>query len=329
MIWAWLSMASMVCAVVVLRPLLQVPSRGRRWLAMMAVVLLVIALPAGLYYLRGSWQELHEQRAATAQLRHLERRVAEHPDDVNGWLALGRAHLEQGSLPQAKAALQQASRLAPDDLDVRSAQALALALERGSFQGEASALLDEVLRKNPDHREALWLAALAARERDDVAATRDYLQRLQALLQPQDPMTAVLQRALAQLPAQEQTTPEVLARVTVQLPKGSPAAAYAGHRVVVFARKPEQAMPLAATTMTVARWPVQVTLQRSHALGALDDRPVTLVARLAAPDEPLSAPGLLEGSLENIRLPHSSPLLIELEPLAAAPRPASSSKPEP
>lgn len=323
MIWAWLGMASMVCAVVALRPLLKEPSRGRRWLAMMVVLLLVIALPAGLYYFRGSWQDLHDQHAATEQLRQLERRVAEHPDDVDGWLALGRAHMEQGRLPQAKAALQQARLLSPHDLDVHSALALALAMEHGSFQGEASALLDEVLQKNPAHREALWLAALAARERDDVPATRDYLRRLQALLQPQEPMYAMLQDALAQLPAQDaspqqQPAPEILARVTVQLPRGSPASAFAGQRVVVFARGPERSMPLAATAVTVDRWPVQVTLQRSAAgPGALDGRPVTLVARLAAPDAPVSAPGLLEGSLENVTLPHSGPLTIELQPPAA------------
>ena len=320
MIWAWLAMLSMASAVVVVQPLLKKHTARRRWLAAGLVVLLVVVVPAGLYALRGSWQALHRQQAATAQLRSMEQQAATHPGDATAWLQLGRQRLEQGQLKQALDALEQARRLAPDDPDVQSALALALAMEQGSFRGEASALLDKALQTNPQHREALWLAALAARERGDDQATRSLLLRLQALVQPQEPMHEVLRRALAGLSPQAgpgQGTTALLATVQVHLPPGHAATAYAGQRLVVFARQGGQAMPVAASAVTVDHWPIQVTLQRSHAMGPLDDgQPVTVVARLTRPEAPVTAPGLLEGHLDNVRLPASAPLTITLEPPA-------------
>lgn len=320
MIWAWLGMVSVVCAVVILQPLLKRYTKGRGLLAMMLVLLLVVAAPIGIYYLRGAWQTLRVQRQARQQADQLQRQVTQRPDDVKGWLDLGRLHTEQGRLPEAKSALQQARRLAPDDPDVLSGLALVLAMEQGSFQGEAGALLDQALKNHPNHREALWLAALAARERGDDSATRSLLLRLQALVQPQEPMHEVLQRALAGLSPKagpDQGAPAVLATVAVRLPAGHPATAYAGQRLVVFAKQGGQAMPLAASAVTVDHWPIQVTLQRSHIMGPLDDsQPVTLVARLARPEAPVTAPGLLEGRLDNIRLPAKALLTITLEPPA-------------
>jgi hypothetical protein len=320
MIWAWLAMLSMASAVVVVQPLLKKHTAGRRWLAAGLVVLLVVVVPAGLYALRGSWQALHRQQAATIQLRSMEQQAATHPGDATAWLQLGRQRLEQGQLKQALDALEQARRLAPDDPDVQSALALALAMEQGSFKGEASALLDKALQTNPQHREALWLAALAARERGDDQATRSLLLRLQALVQPQEPMHEVLQRALAGLSPQagpDQGATTLMATVQVHLPPGHAATAYAGQRLVVFARQGGQAMPVAASAVTVDHWPIQVTLQRSHTMGPLDDgRPVTVVARLARPEAPVTAPGLLEGHLDNVHLPASAPLTITLEPPA-------------
>lgn len=320
MIWAWLGMVSVVCAVVALQPLLKRHTKGRGLLATMLVVLLVVAAPIGLYYLRGAWQQLRVQRQANQQTDQLQQQVAQHPDDVNGWLDLGRQHTEQGRLPEAKSALQQARRLAPDDPDVLSGLALVLAMEQGSFQGEASALLDQTLKDHPNHREALWLAALAARERGDDQATRGLLLRLQALVQPQEPMHEVLQRALAGLSPQDESgqgAPALLATVQVHLPAEHAATAYAGQRLVVFAKQGGQDMPVAASAVTVDHWPIQVTLQRSHTMGPLDDgQPVTVVARLARPEAPVTAPGLLEGHLDNVRLPASAPLTITLEPPA-------------
>jgi hypothetical protein len=86
---------------------------------------------------------------------------------------------------------------------------------------------------------------------------------------------------------------------------------------VVFARQGGQAMPVAASAVTVDHWPIQVTLQRSHTMGPLDDgQPVTVVARLARPEAPVTATGLMEGHLDNVHLPASAPLTITLEPPA-------------
>ena len=90
-------------------------------------------------------------------------KLKENPGDAEGWALLGRAYEETGHFTEARDAMKKARDLAPDDADVAVAYAEALALtdEAHRIQGEPLALIDEVLKKNPDHQRALWLRGIS------------------------------------------------------------------------------------------------------------------------------------------------------------------------
>ena len=92
----------------------------------------------------------------------LAARLKEKPDDAQGWALLGRAYQATGRSQESLDALRHAHELAKDDsaVTVEYAQALAVVASGHRIDGEARALLDGVLAKEPDNQRALWLVGI-------------------------------------------------------------------------------------------------------------------------------------------------------------------------
>ena len=96
--------------------------------------------------------------------RELAAKMAESPEDFDGWLLLGRSYKQLQQFAEARDALAKANALRPEDPDamVEYAEALALASEDRRLAGEARALLDRALALEPNHQRGLWLLGIAA-----------------------------------------------------------------------------------------------------------------------------------------------------------------------
>ncbi len=116
----------------------------------------------------------------------LAARLESQPDDLEGWIMLGRSYGVLGRRADSVAAFERAVALAPDNMPVRLAHAQALMArldaEGRPIDGPALDALKAIEQRNPDEPLALFFLGLAAQQGDDAAAARDYWQKLLAQL---------------------------------------------------------------------------------------------------------------------------------------------------
>ncbi len=94
----------------------------------------------------------------------LAERMRESPDDLDGWMLLGRAYKTMERFEPAREAFANAIRLAPDDPDVmvEFAEASALSSESKRLGGESLLLIQRALGIEPEHQRGLWLLGISS-----------------------------------------------------------------------------------------------------------------------------------------------------------------------
>lgn len=179
------------------------PAKG---ISAAAIAVLVPALAALMYASLSNWDwNAVESDTARAEqldglLKQLEARLQSDPDDVNGWLLLGRSYASMQRFPEAIKAYQRAydlSRGENVDAVLGLGEALAMS-DENALTGRAGQLFDEALARAPNHPKALWYGSMAALQAGNLRLGRD---RLQALLAqgPPDELRSVLERQIQDL----------------------------------------------------------------------------------------------------------------------------------
>lgn len=183
-----------------------VATRRERRVSSAVVVLAVTGLAAGMYVYLSNW-DWNAAETASVQgaevermLAQLEAKLAENPQDVQGWLLLGRSYFTLEKLPRAIEAYQHAydlSRGENVEAIVGLGESLAM-LDQASLTGRAAELFNEALRRAPDHPKALWYGGIAALQAGDLNLGRD---RLQALLahEPPPQLRTILEQQIQDL----------------------------------------------------------------------------------------------------------------------------------
>lgn len=257
----------------------------------------------------------------------LAERLRNEPDNLEGWLLLGRAYKSMERFEPAKEALSQAYRLAPEDPDVmiEYAEAQALATPRRRIDGENLELLTRAVALQPDHQRGIWLLGVAAMQNgrpkeaverweslrqlisSDLAAVQALDEQIEgarqaAGLPPAGGSTAVVEPS----PAAAASTPEPAAgegpRLTVQVDI-APALRErlkASDVLFVFARPAQGSrMPLAIQRLPAANLPATIVLDDSHSMMPalkLSTMPEVVVgARISSSGQAIPQPGDLEG----------------------------------
>lgn len=144
-----------------------------------------------------------------ALLAQIKAKLAQNPNDVEGWLLLARSNASLGNFEEALPAFEKASALAPNDADLLADYADVLAIANGyKLSGKPEALLERALEINPKHEKSLKLAGAAAFERQDYAKVALFWGRLKELLPKDSPILPELNAALekAQAMANEKPT---------------------------------------------------------------------------------------------------------------------------
>jgi cytochrome c-type biogenesis protein CcmH len=132
----------------------------------------------------------------------LASRLEAEPDDLDGWIRLGRAYNVLGEAEQARDALSRAAALAPGNAEVIENYATAIvdALPSdATLPQDAITAFRRLAELDADNQSALWYLGRASVENGDTTEARALWQRLLALLPPDSPDRARVSRAIDQL----------------------------------------------------------------------------------------------------------------------------------
>ena len=241
-------------------------------------------------------------------VQRLRARLQEAPDDLEGWLLLGRSLFEMGDFAGAQDAYRRAVTLTEGkDTDALLGLAESQLLgDREQSLGEAGQLVEEVLTIEPDNPRALWYGGLVAQYRGDSELARERWQRLLSM-NPPGQVREILERELAAMGAGPAPAPMdaadggTLVEVTVQSGSALPADLPPAAVLFVFARVPGQAGPPLAVARTTAReFPVRVRLSDSDVMlpgtQLADMAELEITARVAMNGTPTANPGDIFGS---------------------------------
>lgn len=335
------------------------PMRSGRW----AALVLAIAVPAvavGLYWTLGSMgvipqlEMAGQSRGAPVDhtqeklppmevlVERLAEKLAQNPDNLEGWLMLGRSYAATKQPAKALAAYKKAYDLAPRTPEVMLAYAEALAAQSGnSFQGEPARLIEAVLEIAPENPNGLWLAGVVALQRGDKLTAVKRWETLSALLPAEGEEAATLRRFIAQAKgepepaaagpsqetpiaqptatASETATPAtgISIRVEVALADALRSQVNPEDVVFVYAKALQGLpMPLAVHRAQVKDLPLSVTLDESMAMTPqlrLSNFPqVAVGARVSRSGNAMARSGDLEGEVKPVNPGQADPVRVTI-----------------
>jgi cytochrome c-type biogenesis protein CcmH len=302
-------------------PVAAVPARWLWWVGALVVL-------SGLSYLQlgasqAWWPKPLSQRVQisatkpeqlTEQIRVWQEATQKRPDDAEAWLTLARLHAAQNAHAQAEQALARVLALSPEpDLWIERAQMKALSAS-GVYAGEPWQWIQDVLRTQPQHLNALVLAGSAAFTEKRHAAAQDYWQRALALVPADSEAGQGLQQALAQAaervaemaaaPSASDAKPLIQGEVRLSPVVQSQIAA--GATLFVYAMAEEGSRrPVAIWRGTPTSWPVRFALSDSMGMGAppvlSSLAQVRLVARVSKTGSAQKQEGDLQVELSGVK----------------------------
>lgn len=316
--------------------------RSERRFSGVAVALLVPVLAVLMYagLSNWDWKAVQVESAQAANMEQavasLEAKLKQNPDNLDGWIMLGRSYTAMSRYPRAADAYQQAYDLSKGqnvEAIIGLGEALALT-DEASLTGRAGKLFDSALAMAPNHPKALWYGGVAALRSGDLRLGRDRLQMLMAQNPPEE-IRGVLARQIQDLDEQ-------IAGGGTASPaqaSGPSAAPAAGSRAIqvsvslspqlrqqltgtlplfILARDPSAGgPPLAVQRHSSDSLPLNVTLSESDAMipsRSIAAVPkVVVVARLSRSGAPQQQSGDLYGEAEYEFGKTSGPLTIIID----------------
>jgi cytochrome c-type biogenesis protein CcmH len=315
---------------------------GRAWKSALVVAVLVPTLALGLYARSGAWRNL-ETTAATpavdeqrvqieAMTAKLVERLKQEPENVEGWQMLGRAYGFTQRHSEAAAAYAEAYALSDaPGADLLADYAEMLGLAHGeSLAGAPEKLIARALRQTPDHAKSLWLAGLAALQRDDFKSAITHWQQLEQRVDPASEQARLLanylqtaRAGLAGKPAATaDDTPPASAstrlKVEIKLDPRLAARTSPEDTVFIFARAAEgPPMPLASARHRVRDLPLTLTLDDSMAmmpeLKLSKFSRVIVGARISKSGQPTASSGDIQGLSPPVANNTATPILLTLD----------------
>ncbi|NZA28470.1 tetratricopeptide repeat protein [Luteimonas sp. SJ-92] len=310
------------------------PLRAQRGL-FAGIVVAVPVFALSLYSLVGTPAGLEPAQRETPRtlaeaIARLEADLERDPRQAEGWRLLGRAYREEERAEDARDAFARAAKLAPEDVgaQLEYAESRAQADPRSHFDEEAIAILEGVLRDDPDQERARLFLGIARRQAGRDAEAAEIWEPLLPGLGPEAAAglreqidlarqaggLPPLDRSGADAPAAAATEgvrvhvaldPEFAARVRLD-PRAS---------VFVIARIPGgPPMPVAAQKRSVAELPLRLTLgdgdspMPTQKLSELSE--VEILARISSSGSATPQEGDIASKAVRVALPSSD--IVEL-----------------
>jgi cytochrome c-type biogenesis protein CcmH len=178
-----------ICVALITVPLIKPMSQADSapWTALAAAGVLVIG-SAALYstWSNWSWRKSPGVASPEGMVERLVHRLNDHPDDLDGWLLLGRSYAQLEEYPLAVRAFDRADRVAGGhsaEALVGEANAL-VEIDDSELTGQAGQLIERALVIDPSSPPALFFGAAAALRRGDLPLARTRFTRLLGLNPP-------------------------------------------------------------------------------------------------------------------------------------------------
>jgi len=128
----------------------------------------------------------------------LTRRLQDEPNNMDGWVMLGRVQRARGRYEESAEAYAKALAMSRDDnLSIERAEVLAQK-NGGSFAGEPWAIIQRVLTADPQHLNALFLAGSASYAELNYRSALRFWERAREVVPADSPDAPELDRAIAQ-----------------------------------------------------------------------------------------------------------------------------------
>jgi cytochrome c-type biogenesis protein CcmH len=290
-------------------------STSGRWTAVALAVLVPLGA-AGLYNRVGNAAAIDAPtaRAGTAPedvlraVEHLAEALRKSPDNLEGWVLLGRAYARMERFADAAAAYERAAPLIQKDAGLLVEQADVLAAAAGDqLEGRPMDLVKQALALNPKHPMGLMLMGMSAYRRGDHAGAVAEWDKLMAVLPPDSPEARQVQsnidqaRSEGKLPAPTAAPPVAAATGATVSGEVTVAPALAAQLkpddvLFVIARPDDGSRaPVAVLRKRVADLPLTFTLDDSMAMmperTVSKAKSVVLVARISRSGQPMQQPG--------------------------------------
>jgi len=182
-----------------------------------AVALAIVTIAGGLYLRLGSpglpddpfaarqaeRDQMAQQQAQLTQIRGMVAKLADemkqHPDDLEGWLRLGRSYTVLGQADDAAAAFAEAEKLKPNDPGVLMAEAQAMMAGRpiaDEMTPQVVALFTRIQAIDPDEPAVLWYLGLHAAQQGDFKTARADWQKVKDKMPPGSDEARTVEQAL-------------------------------------------------------------------------------------------------------------------------------------
>jgi cytochrome c-type biogenesis protein CcmH len=247
----------------------------------------------------------------------LKARLAENPDDVEGWKMLGRTQSAMRDFAGAVESVERAVEL-ENGQNADTLVNLAIGLvnrDGGPLEGgRPVALLDNALKLDPNNQPALFYVGMAAANRGDTDTAATIWERLLSLGPPQD-VRGILEQNIAAWRGEEPPAPAVAAEpasteipddavvsARVSLSNDALAAMPADANVFIIARDPAvPTPPIAVTRRRLSELPATISL--SDAQSMVEGRnlsafaEIELLARVSLSGGPAAQSGDWFGSM--------------------------------
>jgi len=301
--------------------------------AIAAVV--VLGAAAGLYTLWSSWDwnapppdaQVETAAAAAASpevaamVAKLEKRMQDEPNDIKGWLMLGRSYLTLNRLDDAVNAYDHAEQLGQGkDLEALLGLGESLSLRAGGdITPQVAKLFEAAVALAPDDPKALLYGGFAAAVRGDAAVARSRWLAVKAL-NPPPQVIEMLDQRIAELgpaaggaPAMAGAAPAVsgaapavanggTATIRLSIAPALKSRLKSGVPLFVFAREPGQGgPPLAVKRLGIDAIGTEIQLSAADSMmpgrAITQGQKVSITARVAFSGQPLPASGDLQGEI--------------------------------
>ena len=273
-----------------------------------------------IYFFATTWSwdpARHAETAAAGDLQQmvaqLQGRLANQPDDVEGWKLLGRSATVMGDYVLAREAFEHANEKTqgkdPEAL-VGYAESLVLNDER-EIDGRAADMFEQALTMEPDNARALWYGGIVAYRRGDLPLAQQRWVELQNHDLPPDLRQVVAER-LAEIDKAQGGAPAVATAAPAAPATGSielnidvaPSVAGKvpqGATLFIIARRGEGGPPLAVVRRAVGTWPLRVSMTDANAMlpgvSLASGGALKVIARVSSSGQPVAVSGDLFGEV--------------------------------
>lgn len=283
----------------------------------------------------------------SAALESLISRLSTNPNDIEGWVMLGRTYSSMERYTEASNTYAKIVELVPDNPQILSEYARALAMKnQGTLAGKPTELLYQALKIDPQFPPALALAGHAEFEQEHYAQASAHWEKLLASIPSDAPMAKSIRDSIAEakllasngtgkLPehtvaasepvetnlqpvkndtdAPSTTSTSVSGRVAIKPELASKAAS--SDTLFIYARaKSGPKMPLAILRLKVSDLPATFTLTDDMAMTPtmkMSSFPeVVIEARISKSGQAVPASGDLQGFSEPVKLGHNDIAII-------------------